>query len=67
MKEVICYVRMIIMNDSDELTLRPTEDYAFKRLFGWEDGKKEVLIYSLTSSSFVTFSYNYLIKCNIWL
>ena len=46
MKEVICYVRMIMMNDSDELTLRPTEDYAFKRLFGWEDGKKS-LIYSL--------------------
>ena len=37
---------MIMMNDSDELTLRPTEDYAFKRLFGWEDGKKS-LIYSL--------------------
>ena len=43
MKEVICYVRMIMMNDSDELTLRPTEDYAFKRLFGWEDGKRSLM------------------------
>ena len=31
------------MNDSDELTLRPTEDYAFKRLFGWEDGKRSLM------------------------
>ena len=34
-----------MMNDSDELTLRPTEDFTFKRIFDREDGKKEVLIY----------------------
>ena len=30
------------MNNDNELTLRPTEDYAFKRLFGWEDGKRSL-------------------------
>ncbi len=44
-----------MMNNTDELTLRPTEDFTFKRLFGWEDGKRS-LIYLLTSFSFVTFS-----------